>query len=196
MSKPITIGLTGGIGSGKTLISKLFSVLRVPIYNADNRAKELKNTTLVNSITKAFGPESYTNDKLNRAFIAGQVFNHKPELDKLNGIVHPAVAIDFEDWVNHQLDATYIIKEAALLAESDSGSLLDKLIVVTSPIALRVARIKKRDTFRSEEEIENIIKNQTSDEHKEKLADFIIRNNESLLLIPQVIKIDKKIRQR
>ena len=196
MSKPITIGLTGGIGSGKTLISKLFSILGVPIYNADNRAKALMNTILVNSITQEFGPKSYTSGHLDRAFIAGQVFNNKAKLERLNAIVHPAVAIDFEDWVKSQSHPNYIIKEAALLVESDSASLLDKLIVVTSPIALRVTRIKKRDTFRSEEEIENIIKNQTSDEHKEKLADFIIRNNESLLLIPQVIEIDKKIRQR
>lgn len=196
MSKPITVGLTGGIGSGKTLISNIFSIIGVPIYNADNRAKVLMNTTLTNSITKAFGAGSYINGKLNRFFIANQVFKDKGKLDILNAIVHPSVALDFESWVHTHSKANYVIKEAALLLESGSAKLLDQLIVVTSPIALRVARIKVRDVFRSQEEIEGIINSQTSDEYKEKLANFIIKNNESQLLIPQVLGIDKRIRQR
>ncbi len=195
MSKPLSVGITGGIGSGKTLVTKLFALLRVPIYYADNRAKILMNTHLKELIKAAFGNKSYTNGSLNRAYIASKVFENKAELEKLNAIVHPAVALDFKNWKNEHTTAKYVIKEAALLVESGSYKQLDKLIVVTSPQKLRVERIKQRDSFRSEKEILNIISNQTSEDEKLKLANFVISNNEEKLLIPQVIEIDKKIRQ-
>jgi len=195
MSKPLSVGITGGIGSGKTLITKLFSLLNVPIYYADDRAKTLMNTLLKDSIIDLFGEESYFNGKLNRTYIASKVFSNNSALTKLNAIVHPAVAIDFDNWLVENKEAKYVIKEAALLIESGSYKQLDKLIVVTSPLELRVNRIKTRDSFRSEKEIKKIISSQSSEQSKIDLADYIITNNEENLLIPQVLEIDKKIRQ-
>jgi len=195
MSKPLSVGITGGIGSGKTLITKLFSLLNVPIYYADDRAKTLMNTLLKDSIIDLFGEESYFNGKLNRTYIASKVFSNNSALTKLNAIVHPAVAIDFDNWLVENKEAKYVIKEAALLIESGSYKQLDKLIVVTSPLELRVNRIKSRDSFRSEKEIKKIISSQSSEQSKIDLADYIITNNEENLLIPQVLEIDKKIRQ-
>ncbi len=195
MSKPITVGITGGIGSGKTLVSKLFTILGTPIYNADNRAKELINSTLINPITKAFGSESYENGVLNRAYIAKLVFTNQVQLDLLNSIVHPAVAVDFENWVSTHNNSEYVLKEAALLVETGSYKQLDKLIVITAPYQLRVERVKKRDAFRNKEEIEKIIESQIPDNEKVVMADFVINNDETNLLIPQVLEIDKKIRQ-
>ena len=195
MNRPFSVGVTGGIGSGKTLVTQLFSILKVPIYNADDRARELMNNQLVHLITSTFGSDSYVDGKINRTYLATKVFSNKKELEKLNAIVHPAVALDFKNWLQEYLKAKYIIKEAALLVETGSYKQLDKLIVVTSPRQLRIDRIKLRDSFRSEKEIENIISNQTSDAEKIKLADFLITNNEKKLLIPQVLEIDKKIRQ-
>lgn len=195
MSSPISVGVTGGIGSGKTLVTKLFSILNVPIYYADDRAKILMNTSLQVPISSEFGMESYVEGKLNRDYIASKVFSNITALEKLNAIVHPAIANDFENWINTQKKADYVIKEAALLVETGSYKQLDKLIVVISSQELRVERIKLRDEFRSEEEILNIISKQTTDAEKTQLADFVISNNEQELLIPQVLEIDKKIRQ-
>ena len=195
MSKPITVGITGGIGAGKTLVTNLFALLNVPIYNADDRAKALMNSVLVNEISSVFGSKSYKDGVLNRNYLSSRVFTNKQELAKLNAIVHPAVAIDFEKWVVQHNSSDYVLKDAALLIESGSYKLLDKLIVVSAPYDLRVERIKKRDSFRSEDEIINIIKNQISDEEKLKLADYIILNSETEMLIPQVLEMDKKIRQ-
>lgn len=195
MSNPISVGVTGGIGSGKTLVTKIFSVLNVPIYYADERAKGLMNTSLQQLISSAFGEDSYVNGKLNRAYLASKVFSNAAQLKKLNAIVHPAVAIDFEQWIQNQGNVNYVLKEAALLVESKSYKQLDKLIVITSPLQLRVDRIKVRDSFRSEKEILDIISNQSSETEKLKRADFVINNDEQNLLIPQVVEIDKKIRQ-
>ncbi len=194
MNKPITVGITGGIGAGKTIATKIFSALNVPIYNADNRAKELMNGDLIGPISATFGNNCYANGKLNRSYLASKVFSNKKELQKLNKIVHPAVAIDFEKWVKEKALFTYVLKEAALLVEARSYKQLDKLVVVTSPQQLRIERIKKRDPHRSQKEIEDIISNQISEEEKTKLADFIIINDEKNLLIPQIIKIDKQLR--
>ncbi len=193
MSKPITVGITGGIGTGKTLVCKLFSLLGTPIYNADDRAKELMNTALIAPIKKLLGPNSFINGKLNSAFIAQQVFSNKTKLGELNSIVHPAVATDFKNWVAKHTKAKYIVKEAALLVESGSHKQLDKLIVISAPELLRIKRIKARDFFRTEEEIKAIILNQLPEDKKLNVADFIIYNNEKQLLIPQILKIDKKI---
>lgn len=195
MNKPISVGITGGIGAGKTLITKLFSLLNVPIYNADIRAKELMNTILIDEITTLFGTSSFVDGQLNRNFIAHTVFNDPKQLNALNSIVHPAVATDFEKWKHQQIGATYVIKEAALLIEGSSYKQLDKLIVVTCPLKLRIERIKQRDRFRSVEEVNTIIGSQTDDKTRIRLADYIIKNDETNMLIPQVLTIDKKIRQ-
>lgn len=195
MNKPVKVGITGGIGSGKTIVTKLFSLLGVPVYNADERAKILTHTLLRDSIIEVFGTNSFTGEKLNRDFMAATVFKDKDQLEKLNSIVHPAVANDFKDWVNAHSDYDYVVKEAALLVETGSYKELDILIVVSAPEKLRIERIKERDPFRSQDEIAGIIDKQAKDDVKLKLADYIIDNGDTQLLIPQVLEIDKKIRQ-
>lgn len=195
MNKPLRVGITGGIGSGKTLVSQLFALLDIPVYNADERAKELSNTILKDEIINSFGTESFKGDILNRDYLANVVFSNKEQLEKLNSIVHPAVAIDFENWVKGHSKYDYVVKEAALLIEAGSYKQLDVLIVVIASEDTRKSRIKKRDVFRTEKEIEGIFSKQTSDEERLQLADYVIQNEENKLLIPQVLDIDKKIRQ-
>lgn len=195
MNKPLRVGITGGIGSGKTLVSQLFTLLDIPVYNADERAKVLSNTILKNAIINAFGPESFKNGKLSRDYLAKIVFNDKQQLEKLNSIVHPAVAIDFENWVKEHSENDYVLKEAALLIEAGSYKQLDLLIVIIASETTRKNRIKERDPFRTNKEIEGIFSKQTSDKERLGLADYVIKNEENQLLIPQVLDIDKKIRQ-
>jgi dephospho-CoA kinase len=194
MTRPLIIGLTGGIGSGKSLVSKIFSLLKVPVYDADSRAKLLMNTDeeLVASIKKEFGAEAYEADgKLNRKFLAAQVFTNSAKLTRLNSLVHPRVHLDTEKWVQQNSAQAYLIKEAALLFESSSHQQLDKIIVVTASQEMRINRVMKRD-HRSREEVESIIRNQMNEEEKMKRADFIIRNDESELVIPQVLKLHER----
>ena len=195
MTKPLKVGITGGIGSGKTIVTKLFSLLDIPIYYSDERAKVVMNDILKEPIIEAFGEKSFSNGVLNREYLASNVFKDEAQLSKLNAIVHPAVAFDFSKWLTLHSEDEYVVKEAALLVETGSFTELDVLIVVISPLKLRIERIRKRDGFRTEEEIKRIISKQTDDETKISFADFVITNNEDQLLIPQVIEIDKKIRQ-
>ncbi|MFY0654631.1 MAG: dephospho-CoA kinase [Cyclobacteriaceae bacterium] len=192
----LQIGITGGIGSGKSTICKIFQTLGIPVYDADSRAKLLmiQDSKLVQAIQSAFGEDSYldTGD-LNRGYLSKSAFSDPNKVKKLNAIVHPAVAVDYSKWVDQQ-STSYVIKEAALLIESGSYLQLDKLVVVRSPLELRISRIQSRDPFRSEEEILSIIKNQLSDEEQESKADFIINNNEQELLIEQVLELDKNFR--
>lgn len=195
MNKPLKVGITGGIGSGKSLISNIFKHLDVSVYQADERAKDLMHSKLRNEIISIFGESSFIGSQLNRDYMAQKVFNNKEQLNKLNAIVHPAVGIDFEQWVHTKSREEYVLKEAALLIEAGSYKQLDFLIVVTSPESIRISRILKRDPFRSEEEIKAIMVNQLSDSDRKKCADYVIENNESTSLIEQVMEIDKKIRQ-
>lgn len=192
----LQVGITGGIGSGKSTVCKIFQTLGVPIYDADSQAKRLMATdkALVASIKEEFGEGSYLpNGDINRAHLAEKAFSSTELTKKLNALVHPAVAKDYATWAGVQTSA-YTIKEAALLIESGSYQQLHKLIVVTAPIDLRIARIKKRDPFRSESEIKNIMAKQLSDQEREARADFLIKNNESELLIAQVLELDKYFR--
>lgn len=196
--RPLLIGLTGGIGSGKSLIAKIFSSLGVPVYDADSRAKKLMTTdsVLVAAIQKEFGKDAYDqNGVLNRKFLAGEVFNNPEKLKVLNQLVHPRVQVDTEKWVNENSNQPYLIKEAALLFESGSSQTLDKIIVVTAPVAVRIKRVMQRDG-RSQKEVENIIRNQMTEEEKMARADFIIRNDESELVTPQVLKLHERFNTR
>jgi dephospho-CoA kinase len=189
--KPLEVGITGGIGSGKSTVSHIFSILGVPIYDADSRAKYIMahNEDLKKAIRQAFGEEAYyENGELNRSFLASQVFNDSEKVKIINGLVHPAVAKDYVRWLSEQ-KSPYIIREAALMIESGSHKLLDKLITVFAPENLRIERVKKRDPQRSEAEIRAIIAKQISEEEKLKLADFIIYNDEHHPLIPQVLTL-------
>ena len=195
MSKPKQVGITGGIGVGKSLVCKMFSCLGIPVYNSDDRAKSLMESDRLirDEIQKLFGPEAYNGVKLNRTYLAKKVFRDPAKVKQLNGIVHPRVAIDYDKWINDQTNLPYVIKEAALMIESESYKLMDLLVLVTASKKLRIERVLKRDD-RSIEQIERIIDNQMTEAEKEKYSDIVIDNSEEKLLIPQIISIDEKIR--
>ena len=195
-TKPLKIGITGGIGSGKTMVSKIFSVLGIPVYDADTRAKWISNyhPQVKKEIQQLFGEQAYTDNKLNNRYIASIVFNDKNKTGQLNAIVHPRVGEDFENWVKENANAPYLLKEAALMFESDSYKLLDKVIVVSAPLELRIQRILTRDPQRTEAEIRGIMDKQLPEEEKQKRADYIIHNDDNNLIIPQVVELDKKFR--
>ena len=174
----LKVGLTGGIGSGKTTISKMFKEIGVPVYIADEAGKELMETSLKirKKIVEFLGEESYKDGKPNRPFIASKVFKDKELLEKLNSIIHPAVADHFKNWLSNQSSA-YIIYEAAILFEKGSHKNFDFSILVTAPKETRIQRVLKRDNT-SREQIEARMNNQWSDEKKINLADFIIKNEE------------------
>ncbi len=189
------IGITGGIGAGKSLVCTIFKILGVHCYNADSRAKALMNSdaNLKQKIVDLFGPQSYKNGVLNTTYISDQVFFNPDSLEKLNSFVHPAVSRDFDHWETNQPNEVYVLKEAALLFETGSYSDLDKTILIVAPESLRIQRVKERDPERGEQQIKAIIDKQLKDEEKLKLADYIIFNNESELLTPQVLAVHDKI---
>ena len=194
---PLEIGVTGGIGSGKTTVCKLFAVLGIPVYYADDRAKALmiENDQVRNKIKKYFGQDTYfKNGKLNRAYLANIVFNDKQKLEKLNSIVHPAVGEDSEQWHNQQRGVPYTIKEAALMIESGSYKTLDKLILVTAPEGLRVKRVMERDNIEADA-VYARMRNQMSEEEKLKFAGYVIKNDGGHSLIKQVWNIHQKLWQ-
>jgi len=192
MQQPIQIGITGGIGSGKSLVCRIFQVLGVPLYDADSRAKKLMTTDgiLINQIKKEFGSLSYDEKgMLNREMLSKTVFNNSERLTKLNSLVHPRVALDYSQWMIEQSGAKYCLKEAALLFEAGSYQALDKIIVVAAPDELRIKRVLQRDPHRDRTDVERIIKNQMPQEEKMIKADFVIKNDETELVVPQVIKL-------
>ncbi len=186
------IGITGGIGSGKSLICRIFHVLGVPVYDADSRAKKLMTTDgiLIDQIKKEFGTLSYDEKgELNRELLGKTVFNKPDKLARLNALVHPRVAWDYNQWISEQSGVNYCLKEAALLFEAGSYQLLDKIIVVSASDELRIKRVLQRDPHRSKADVERIIKNQMPQEEKMKRADYVIKNDESELVVPQVVKL-------
>ena len=186
-NSPLRVGLTGGIGTGKSTVAQIFKLFAVPIYDADSRAKRLmeEDNNLITAIIEEFGVESYSSGKLNRSFLAEKVFKKAEELNKLNALVHPSVAKDFDQWTG-KYDNKYIIKEAALLFETGSYQELDYVVLVRSPLETRIERITHRDPQRSREQILDIIDRQMPVDQAMGMADFIIENDESHMLIPQV----------
>ena len=197
MKKTLKIGITGGIGVGKSVVALIFSKLEIPVYDADTRAKWLMthHTQLIQEIKANFGEESYLkNGEINRRYLAEKVFIDKNNIQKMNSLVHPKVGEDTLAWVKEKEGKfPYILKEAALLYESGGDKGLDKIIVVTAPIEVRIARIQKRDPQRSKAEILGIINKQMPDEEKIKRADFLIHNDGETLLIPQVLKLHQQL---
>lgn len=190
----LKIGITGGIGSGKTTVCKIFEILDVPVFYADEAAKTVMVTDeiLISGIRQQFGDSAYSaSGVLNRKYLADIVFNSKMELEKLNSLVHPAVFRAFDTWVNDHKNSPYVIKEAALLYESNSYKLCDYTILVKSPAQLRIQRVMERDSV-SKSEVKLRMNKQYSDEKKEAMADFIITNNEKELVVPQVLKLHNK----
>lgn len=193
MKKPLQIGITGGIGSGKSIVCRIFGVLGVPVYDADSRAKSIMTTDgiLVSQIKKEFGDLSYSADgSLNREHLA-EAFKDSKKLNVLNNLIHPRVAHDYAQWVLTQ-KSHYVLKEAALLFEAKSNLTLDKIIVVTAPEEVRVARVLQRDVHRNAQQVRDIMRNQMADSEKLKLADYVIYNDDSRLLITQVLELHGK----
>jgi dephospho-CoA kinase len=190
------VGVTGGIGSGKTTVCRVLEALGVPVYYADNRAKALvaNDPELKAAIIDLLGVTAYLSDgSYNRSWVAKQVFDTPELLQKLNALVHPKVYTDTQRWNEIYAHKPYIVKEAALLNKK-TGIPLDFLVVVTAPLALKIQRIKTRDPQRSEAEIIKIINSQVPDNERITMADFIIENNNEKLLLPQIIAFHDKMR--
>lgn len=193
----LKIGLTGGIGSGKTTVAKALEVLGVPVYYADEAAKELMytNELLKQQLILHFGRETYfDNGQLNRKHLSSIVFNNKEKLELLNSLVHPATIADAKEWFSKQ-QSPYVVKEAALLFESGTAEGLDYIIGVTAPAALRIKRVMDRDGVTADE-VKRRMTNQVDEALKMKLCDFVLHNNEQELLLPQVLALHNELIKR
>lgn len=190
----IIVGLTGGIGSGKTYIAQKFQNLAIPVYNSDIRARELmlSDSNLKEALKKLFGPEVYLNQQLNKTFISEQLFKNKELLKKMNQLVHPAVQKDFERWCKLHTDAPFVIKEAAILIESGAYKQCDSIIVVSAPQTLRMERVMNRDNMRHEQFV-NILNNQLSDKERLPYASFIIKNDGTQVIDERVNEIYQQL---
>lgn len=190
------IGITGGIGSGKTIVCKMFEILGVPVYYADERAKWLTNNDLQlrKEIKELLGRLAYDeNGQYNRKWVAAQVFDNPELLKMLNSLIHPRVFADTDQWFLAHQDAPYTLREAALMNAAGNNNDFDAVIVVTAPVETRIARIKKRDTQRTEEEIKAIIARQKTEEQFASIANYTINNDDEHLLIPQVLALHEKL---
>lgn len=185
----LKVGITGGIGAGKSTICKVFNALQIPVYHADQRAKILTETDPVirSEIIREFGERSYRGSKYNVEYVAARAFGDKIKLSKLNHIIHPAVSKDFYQWVRRQ-KAPYIIEEAAILFESGANQNMDHVIVVEAPEEIRISRIQKRDGI-AREEIKKRIDSQWSADKLHALADWVVNNNDKVLVLPQILSI-------
>ncbi len=191
----LKIGLTGGIGSGKTTVAHIFEVLGIPVYYADDAAKKMMNEdeNLRAQIIDNFGTQSYIDGKLNRPFLAEVVFSNPEKTKLINSIIHPATIADAEKWMEIQ-SAPYAIKEAALIFEANAQKNLDLVIGVSAPYELRLQRVLLRDAT-DIKTIEKRMQNQMDETEKMNLCDFVIDNDETTLLIPQIVAIHEKILQ-
>ena len=189
----LKVGITGGIGSGKSIVSKLFGMLGVPVYNADEAAKFLMNNDprIREQLVKHFGQETYAGGLLNRAYLAARVFNDPEKLQLLNSIVHPVTINDAVLWMNKQ-HTPIVIKEAAIFFESGSNTGMDYMVGVYAPQPLRLQRVIARDNS-SHEAIVDRMNRQMNEEEKMKLCDFVLYNDEQQLLIPQVLNLHQQL---
>jgi dephospho-CoA kinase len=188
------IGLTGGIGSGKSIVARVFRVLGVPVYNSDERAKALyvESGEVQRAVIDLLGDNAYHSDgKLNRDYVGQRVFSDREMLEKLNKIIHPAVGRDFQAWVDQQ-ESPYIIKEAAILFESGANRGVDKVLAVMAPDDIRIQRVMQRDGV-SESEVRRRMANQMNQDELVKRSDFVIVNDNRRLIVPQILKIHENI---
>ena len=187
------IGITGGIGSGKTTACMVFKTLGIPVYDADARAKELMNSNpaLIAALTEYFGRDIYDDDGLNRRKLADIIFNDQLALEKVNSCVHPAVARDFDRW-RYRQTAPYVIEESAIIFEKNLTSRFDKVIVVTAPERIRIERVCAREQV-TPDVVRQRIANQWPEENKIAVADYIINNDNSRLITPQILVIHRQI---
>lgn len=192
MGTPLKIGITGGIGSGKSIVSKVFHELGIPIFDADSEAKRLmnENPIIQEQLIEKFGAEVYQNNQLDRAYLAKKVFDNPDALAALNQIVHPITIQAANDWM-HAQTTPYVVKEAALFFESGTAGDLDYIVGVYAPKMIRLERVKKRDNA-DLKSIQNRMNNQLDEEMKMRLCDFIIINDDTQLLMPQILELHEK----
>jgi len=194
MTKPLSIGLTGGIGSGKSLVAEFFSLLGVPVYTSDVEAKKLMQTdiTIRESLLNEFGDSVYSESgELNRAELANIIFNDAEALKKVNAIVHPQVRLHYQAWLEKQVEVAYVIQESAILFDTGLYKNFDRIITVTADPEIRIQRVMLRDKCTRESVLERMSK-QVAEQTKIDLSDFVIYNN-SELIIPQIISIHEQL---
>ena len=192
----LKIGLTGGIGSGKSLVAKIFLNLDVPVYPTDEKAKSIYNTndSVRQKIINLLGQSVYQDNKINRKKLAALIFREKKLLEKVNQIVHPAVRKDFESWCRQYTDKKYVLQEAAILFESGGNKHMDYIITVDAPLEMRISRVMARDGMTRKQVLDRI-RNQMNDKDRNEQSDFIIYNDGTLMLLPQVFEIHQKIKE-
>lgn len=192
----IKVGLTGGIGSGKSIVARIFQVLGIPVYNSDEAARELMGSDqeLIAALSDRFGASIYIDEKLDRKKLGSIVFNDPKALEDLNSLVHPAVRKAFAEWADQQ-NSPYVLMESAILAESGGHRNFDRMIVVSAPEELRIERVMKRDGM-GEGIVRAWMRNQTSEEERLKIADHVIVNDDRQLVIPQVLAIHQQLLER
>lgn len=188
----LKVGLTGGIGSGKSTVAKAFHALGIPVFNADEETKKILDSAEVSEeIKEHFGEEIMTGGKPDRKKLAALVFSDKEKLSLLNSLLHPRTAEAFDDWVKIQMGVPYIIKEAAILFESGANKQVDTVITISCPEKIRIERVKKRDGI-GEEAVRARMKNQWTDKEREEKSQYIIHDNDSPILV-QVLKIHETL---
>ena len=189
----IKLGVTGGIGSGKTTVCRIFDVLRVPVFSADREAKKImeNDDRIIRRINSIAGKDLYTNGGLDRMELATIIFNNNNLLEKVNSLVHPVVFDHFRKWVLEQT-APYVIMEAAILFESGASKFVDRVATVVAPVEQRVERIIQRNKL-SREQVMERMRNQMNDEARIKLSDYLIHNSENDMIIPAILNIHNDI---
>lgn len=197
----LRIGITGGIGSGKSVVARVFAALGVPVYDSDARAKHVMAHDLVlrAQLQAAFGADAYdAAGQLNRPYLAQVAFSDAAQLARLNALVHPRVGDDFAGWSAAQaaVGHSYVLKEAALLYESGAYRGLTSIITVFAPAEVRAARVLRRDSHRSASDVQAIMSKQLSEEEKLARADYVVYNDDSQLVLPQVLALDAAFRKK
>jgi dephospho-CoA kinase len=190
----IKVGLTGGIGSGKTTVCEIFKHLGIPVYHADIHARMLSDMDddIRKSLTGLFGVDIYCESGLNRKKLSGLIFSNRDLLQQVNEIIHPKVLNHYKKWLKDYQDKKYIIHEAAILFESGMNFLFDRIITVSAPEEIRISRIMKREDV-DEEHVKNIIQNQWPESRKKSISDFVIMNDDKRLILPQILKIHHEL---
>jgi dephospho-CoA kinase len=190
----LKVGITGGIGSGKSIVSRVFKSMNIPVYDSDSSAKLLMecDPEIRRKLTGLFGDDLYKEFSLDTAKLAAIIFNDPEKLEQVNHIVHPHVIENFRDWCDLQTGTPYILQEAAIIFESGADKYLDKIITVTAPLELRIERVMKRNRT-GREEIMKIVNRQMNEKERTKRSDYIIVNDETTLIIPQVLAIHKEL---